>query len=949
MMRLRRWLIAGLAIGLTMAAGPAAAQPPTAEELTVSPYSLLHGSRDMAQRADRHERLAAIAETARDFPRAARHYAIGCQARTSLTREAAPACARARALAAQHNVIDATVQLQLVDAMRLAWSLNFQGAIRVLQAAAVAAQPLDPKIPDHSPVMGVHHSLGSMFLEVGRFDDAQRELTLARDQCRAAGNSVCAAYADLWLCRLNTMLGDFTAARSACAAGAAEAAVDDDVLVRANLGWMVGTLEAFLGRHQASLTALQSAWPAAQVRGAEALQPIVAQLMVDALIGLGRLDEAERLQDGLEQALATGRIPFPFAPQIAMRRGQLALARGSLDAAEASFAVGARSFIHEMAIRGYLANAMVNVRQGDLAGGRLSLERAIARIEAGRSTVPGSALRASYLTLHSTAYRELAGLRWDEEGAAAAAAIFEIAEAGRARALRDALASAQVTGAAATPLTAAVVQATLGPADVLVEYVSTERRLLAITVTRDQVVVTPLPGAGNAADLARRVDFFNALVQESDDAGLDRPAARLYDDLLAPALAAVPAGARTLIVSADGPLHRLPFDAIGSPRVIDRWDVVLVPSASALLPRAAPVRAGAAALVVSASSEAPGLRPLAAAPAEVAAIRRRVGAEIAELSGLGATRERLLAEQLDRFAVLHFASHAVVDEDRPLRSALMLSGVDNRWTGDDIFRQRLTADLVVLAACSTAAGTHLPGEGVMSLSRAFLHAGARATIATLWDVPDAPGPVFADVLYRELAAGRPLGAAVAVARRELRRQGAPPRAWAAYVLTGSPAATVGITPRPDRWRLSALIAAGLAVVLLLVAAAAFFGRTRPHARWPAPVAAAAAVAVLAVFLNQWSTRDARLAPGIDVNRGSATPRLEPTVAGDQVTWPALPGADEYIVELFDPSGLAAGPPAAATVPFAVPAGTPEGWVRVEGRYQGQLVARSAPVRVARTP
>jgi len=946
MRRLRRWLIAGLATALTAAAAPAAAQPPTEEELTVSPYALLHGSRDLAQRAERHERLAAIAETAGDFPRAARHYAIGCQARTSLTREAAPACARARALADQHKVIDATVQLQLVDAMRLAWSLNFQGAIKVLQAAGTTAATLDAKNPDHSPIMGVHQSLGSMFLEVGRFDEAQQQLTRARNQCRAAGNSVCAAYADLWLCRLNTVLGDFANARSACAAGAAEAAVDDDVLVRANLGWMVGTLEAFLGRHQAALTALQSSWQAAQTRGAEALQPIVAQLIVDALAGLGRLDEAETWQRGLEQGLKEGRIPLPFGPQIAMRRGQLALARGDLDAAQAAFAVGSRSFIHEMSIRGHLASASVSVKQGDLAGGRQSLDRAIARIEAGRTTVPGSALRASYLTLHSAAYRELAGLRWDDEGAAAAPAILEIAEAGRARALRDAVASAQAPGTAAPPLTAAAVQATLGPNDVLVEYVSTERRLLAITVTRDQIVVTPLPGAGTADDLRRRVDFFNALVQESDEAGLDRPAARLYDDLLAPALAVAPAAARTLIVAADGALHRLPFDAIGSPRVIERWDVVLVPSASALLPRPSPNRTSAA-LVVSASANAPGLPPLGAAPAEVAAIRRRVGAEIAELSGLDATREKLLAEDLDRFAVLHFASHAVVDEERPLRSALMLSGVNSRWTADDIFRQRLSADLVVLAACSTAAGTHVPGEGVMSLSRAFLYAGARATIATLWDVPDAPAPVFADVLYRELAAGQTLGAAVAGARRELRRQGAPPRAWAAYVLTGNPAATVGIAPRADRWRLSSRIAGGVAIGLLLVAAAAFFRPARTNIRWPAPVAGAVAAAVLAVGLGEWSSRDARLSPGDGVDRGTAALAFEPLVADNQVTWPASPGADEYAVELFDTSGLAVGAPATAAAPFALPAGTAAEWVRVEARHQGQLVARSAPVRVAR--
>jgi CHAT domain-containing protein len=167
-----------------------------------------------------------------------------------------------------------------------------------------------------------------------------------------------------------------------------------------------------------------------------------------------------------------------------------------------------------------------------------------------------------------------------------------------------------------------------------------------------------------------------------------------------------------------------------------------------------------------------------------------------------------------------------VDEERPLRSALMLSnadGDDGRWTAEDIYRSTLSADLVVLSACSTAAGATAPGEGVMSLSRAFLYAGAGATIATLWSVPDKHGPAFADALYRELANGQPLGAAAAAARRELRRLGAPPRAWAAYVVTGHPDARVGVLPPvPDRTRTAAL--GGGALIALLLGAKLLLSR-----------------------------------------------------------------------------------------------------------------------------
>src|SRR5207249_1795986 len=111
----------------------------------------------------------------------------------------------------------------------------------------------------------------------------------------------------------------------------------------------------------------------------------------------------------------------------------------------------------------------------------------------------------------------------------------------------------------------------------------------------------------------------DALAQERDETALGPAAARLYGDVLAPALAGVPASARTLILAADGPLLRLPFDALGgSTRVIDRWDVVTVPSASALANRIRRATPSAAALVVAAPAGSAG--PLPAAPAEAAAI-----------------------------------------------------------------------------------------------------------------------------------------------------------------------------------------------------------------------------------------------------------------------------------------------------------------------------------------
>jgi len=925
----------------------------SSDDLTVSPYATDHKGLTEPQMARKHEALAVIAERAGDYRRAARHYAVACGIDSQVTRDfamAAPICNSARALADQHGVVDARIRLLVSAGVLRTWTFNFPAAVATLKEAIALGKDLNPDHPDSAPLVAAHQLLGSTLVEMSQFDEARTSLTFGRDHCRTLGDSGCAAYADIWLCRMNTMLGDFSAARSACDAAQAEAAVLNDTLVLANLGWNRGILEGAINRPAAALAALQDAYRHASASSEPGiLRPLIAQLIVDALVRLDRLDEAETWQRGMDEALKAGKIPFFMAPLIAMHRGTIAAERGRRDEAAAAFSIGSHSVIHETSIQGHVEVARMYRDSGNFEAARESLERAIAKIEAARTSVTGSALRTSYLRMHAGAFRELIRVRFDAEGAAAAPAILEIAEAARARGLRDALASAQVAGAAAPALKADTVQGALAADEVLVEYVSSSDRLLAITVTPSTITVTPLPDAGNEATLKQRVEFFYSLAQEGDDAALAPSARRLYDDVLAPAIAAVPSTAKTLIIAADGPLHRLPFDALGgSERVIDRWNVVYVPSAAALVHRA-PQQNAHAALIVAAAATGNGLPPLAAAPEEAAAIRRRVSGDIAELSGTAATKVRLQREQLNRFSVLHFASHALVDEERPLLSSLVLAndnGVQGRWTAEEIYRAKLQADLVVLSACSTAAGATQPGEGVMSLSRAFLYAGARATIATLWNVPDAPGPVFADVLYRELASGAPLGAAAAEARRELRRRGAPPRVWSAYIVTGDPGTRVGITPRTSPRLITAGVSGAAAILLLIAAIVMRAAGARSRIRWTVLASTAAIFAVVAIGAPLWPA-DSYGDLSSPTERGEAADTIRILVSRNSVSWPAVAAADEHAIELFDEAGLPAGSQAAAVSPFALPAARNARWVRVVARRDGQAIAQSPLVRVTR--
>src|SRR5215216_4204706 len=112
-------------------ARPFAQQTFTTEELTTSPYLLLHGQRDFSARIARHEGLAAIAEHSGDVTRAARHYALECQLIAALKGEAAmsaPSCARAQTLAGLHDIRDVKIQTELTKGVVRVWSFNFSGA-----------------------------------------------------------------------------------------------------------------------------------------------------------------------------------------------------------------------------------------------------------------------------------------------------------------------------------------------------------------------------------------------------------------------------------------------------------------------------------------------------------------------------------------------------------------------------------------------------------------------------------------------------------------------------------------------------------------------------------------------------------------------------------------------------------------------------------------------------
>lgn len=113
----------------------------------------------------------------------------------------------------------------------------------------------------------------------------------------------------------------------------------------------------------------------------------------------------------------------------------------------------------------------------------------------------------------------------------------------------------------------------------------------------------------------------------------------------------------------------------------------------------------------------------------------------------------------DQFSIIHLATHGIVNMESPMRSLLSFAASD---TSDkdaaalyayEIHNLPINADLVVLSACETGFGKAVRGEGVLSLARAFLYAGAPSVVTTLWEVNDFTSAALMETFYSNLSVG----------------------------------------------------------------------------------------------------------------------------------------------------------------------------------------------------
>jgi CHAT domain-containing protein len=162
-----------------------------------------------------------------------------------------------------------------------------------------------------------------------------------------------------------------------------------------------------------------------------------------------------------------------------------------------------------------------------------------------------------------------------------------------------------------------------------------------------------------------------------------------------------------------------------------------------------------------------------------------------------ASSDTLRSLDLRDVRILHFATHALLDDRSLQRNLLALSPGrhdDGTLDPDALGALAINRALVVLSGCHTVGGIVLGAEGLRGLTAPLLEAGARAVVATQWAIGDQSTLPFIDRLYAHLAGGDDVATALRSAKKDAIRAHVRPAVWAAFTLVGDGTMRAPLSP-----------------------------------------------------------------------------------------------------------------------------------------------------------
>ena len=354
-------------------------------------------------------------------------------------------------------------------------------------------------------------------------------------------------------------------------------------------------------------------------------------------------------------------------------------------------------------------------------------------------------------------------------------------------------------------------QANLAENELIIEYFAGENQLYGIALSKNKVSIYEL------GDYKQQVNELVRSVRNVQNLAVNDyqfQAIEVYNIILAPILADYKVAKRLVIVP-DKQLGFIPFDALVTNLVhnpgynslaylIKKYTLMQHQTVGLYIDQQhrheetsepfigfAPDFDENELLIVANNQLRSELQPLPFAKKEVETIS--IMLDGVEVIGASAS-ESYLKNKAASFNILHLATHAIIDEDNPLYSKLVLAFEDSTTTEDgelhsyEIYGMKLNCALVTLSACNTGTGKYLDGEGIFSLGRSFLLAGAESVLTSLWEVSDQSTSQIMESFYMNIKKGATSPEALREAKLNYLKTSdlltANPHYWAGFVFIG---------------------------------------------------------------------------------------------------------------------------------------------------------------------
>jgi CHAT domain-containing protein len=377
---------------------------------------------------------------------------------------------------------------------------------------------------------------------------------------------------------------------------------------------------------------------------------------------------------------------------------------------------------------------------------------------------------------------------------------------------------------------------------IYLEYMWSDSTIYVLMISTDAIKMNSIPVTRKFSNAFS--GFINEFHAGPEGAiGLERyntfchNSSTLYDYLLKDQLDGIDLKAH-LIISADGPLATIPFDALLThnpkgvevnyhlPYLVQERPISYAYSAGVLLKQSAHEREGKKLLAFGYAGGGParatrgGLTNLPGTELEIRAIQDVMRNHVNQYKLQSEASESFFKQQVSDFDIVHLAVHGEGDTLNALNSRLIFRSEKDTANDGSLYAHELydlkldKLDLAVLSACESGVGKQQTGEGVMSIARGFAYAGCPSLVISLWKIDDRTSAQVMKGFYKYLSEGEPLDVSLSKAKLDYitgtSEFKSHPFYWAAFLPVGDVRELD--VKKPNWW--GWVLGVGLAIIVL---------------------------------------------------------------------------------------------------------------------------------------